>query len=379
MVSGADGALASSRNILGVLLVLALVSNLLNHGGGVWEFLNALALVALAAVSFYANTRKDWEQLQSARKAAAPAIVPDCTVAFLGLGTMGSRMALNLGKHEGVTLHVWNRSEAATAALEAKLHHDDSSVRGFDSPAEAAAGCDIVFLCLPTTKVVAEVCDSVGSGFKQGAIVVDCTSGEPEGSRVVAKALEALGIGYVDAPVSGGPTGAANATLTMMVGAKDESTFASVKPLLDVVGKRIVHVGPVGSGHAVKAVNNSLMASSLLASTEGLCALAAAGIKPETALSIINSSSGRNLATQERIPKYVLTRKFDFGFALGLLRKDNGIAVGMLDSSLKGGYIEMGFRLLSDAVDKFGPDVDFTNAARLFEQKAGVELNCDTH
>lgn len=313
-------------------------------------------------------------------------VPPGTRCAFLGLGTMGAHMAANLCAAPNVTLSVWNRDEAV-----AQRHAEQHGSRACATVEEATRGADFVFVCLPTTAVVADVAKRIARGPKgkreKPVLVVDCTSGDPEESRVLAATLlgdkdgkgdkggAEAGLVYVDAPVSGGPKGAEAGSLTVMVGAPDEEAFARVEPLLHVVGSSVVHVGPVGCGHAVKAVNNALNATALLMSAEGLLALAKFGVPPQVALSVINASSGRNLQTQERIPAEVLNGKFGFGFALGLMSKDNNIAEALLKSqSIPEGYLARSAALLRDACGEFGPDADYTRCVQVLEAQAKCEL-----
>ncbi len=385
-------------NVLAIVLIaLALLQSL--YGMTAWDAAWTLLTVGSVACCVYQNvgeatTGRAFRRREqaaataaaaaaTAAAAAAPspaacardlAALPPATVAFLGLGVMGSRMAGVLSSHDSLTVRVWNRSAGAPAEQRRRYPLCISC----ESLEECVRGCEWVMCCLSRTSDVVEVARSVAAAAaaRQGPLrgLVDFTSGEPERSRELAAELRARGLEYIDAPVSGGPTGAQLGTLTVMVGCDSAALFEQVRPLLQVVGRAVVHVGPVGSGHAVKAINNALNATALMMSMEGLVALAKRGVDPARALEAINASSGRNLQTQERIPKFVLSRKFDFGFALGLMAKDQGVAESVLDPSQRGGYISLTAALLREAVAKYGADVDFTNAARIMEDKVGVQL-----
>ena len=214
-------------------------------------------------------------------------------VSFLGLGAIGRPMAVHL-TGSPFELAVWNRTrsraEEFTAAHGARLA---------STPADAARDAEVIVTCLPTSREVKELLDGPDgllATMREGALLVDCTSGDPESSREIARRLAERGIGFVDAPVSGGTSGAEAGTLTVMVGG-DEHAVQRARVVLEAFGKRIVHCGPVGAGHAVKAVNNALLAAQLWATGEGLAALSAAGVDPRIALEVINASSGRSNAS----------------------------------------------------------------------------------
>jgi 3-hydroxyisobutyrate dehydrogenase len=161
---------------------------------------------------------------------------------------------------------------------------------------------------------------------------VDCTSGDPAKSRDLAARLAEFDVTYLDAPVSGGTDGAEAGTLTIMVGG-DAEVLDRVRPALEVLGTTIVHVGPVGAGHAVKAVNNTLLAANLWAAAEGTDRPGRDRRRPDAALQVINGSSGRSYTTERLLPERVLTREFPVTFALGLLAKDAGIGQDVLDDA----------------------------------------------
>jgi 3-hydroxyisobutyrate dehydrogenase len=222
-------------------------------------------------------------------------------VGFIGLGAMGRPMAANLARH--LPTSVWNRT-AAVATDHAATHGTLAVADVLD-----LAVVDVVASCLPTDAEVAAIAAELGPALRPGTVWLDHTSGAPAGSRAVAEALAAFDVGYLDAPVSGGTDGAERGALTVMVGG-DERTLERVGPVLDAVAARVVHVGAVGAGMAVKAVNNALLAASLWAAAEGLVALQAAGVDASRALEVIAASSGRSFATEVLIPDRVVTRSF---------------------------------------------------------------------
>ena len=288
------------------------------------------------------------------------------TAAFLGLGAMGYPMACNLSQ-AGFEVKVWNRT-----ARRAEEHAAACSTEAVKL--EDAAGAEVIFSCLPTSREVAELAKKLLPHLKAGTVWVDCTSGDPETSRQIARELEEAGVAFLDAPVSGGTDGAAAGTLTIMVGG-DEEAFARVKPYLEAMGKKIVHVGPVGAGHALKAVNNTLLAVNLWAAGEGLAALVKQGVDPRVALAVINASSGRSNATENLIPQRVVTRAWPNTFKLGLLAKDVGIGMEVLDGAdLPAPLLRLTHEVYQVAKREIGPEADHAEALKLIERWAGVEI-----
>jgi 3-hydroxyisobutyrate dehydrogenase len=290
--------------------------------------------------------------------------------AFLGLGAIGAPMAAHLAKAGPLT--VWNRT-AARAADFSRAH--GAAVAA--TPRDAAADADVVVTCLPTSREVEALLDGPDgllASLRPGALFLDCTSGDPAASRRIAGRLGERGIGFADAPVSGGTNGAEAGTLAIMVGA-DEATFARARPVLSLMGSRIEHVGPVGSGHALKAVNNALLAVNILAVGEGLAALVKAGVSPRTALDVINVSSGRSFVSETLVPERVLTGTWPRTFRLALLHKDVGIARDLLrETEVEGPLLDLAGELFGRARAALGESADYLEAIRLIESESGVEI-----
>src|SRR6185312_16222160 len=227
-------------------------------------------------------------------------------IAFLGLGAIGAPMAKHLAS-PSFDLAVWNRTPAKAAAFAAA-----NKVRHAKTPADAARGAAIVITCLPTSREVAALLDGPDgllAAMTKGSILVDCTSGDPATSRQIAARLAEKGIGFLDAPVSGGVSGAEAGKLTVMVGG-DAAVLAKAMPALQAFGEKIVHCGPVGAGHAVKAVNQALLAVHVWSLGEGMLALSKAGVSPQIALDVINASSGRSNSSMNLFPQRVIGRAF---------------------------------------------------------------------
>jgi 3-hydroxyisobutyrate dehydrogenase len=290
--------------------------------------------------------------------------------AFLGLGAMGAPMAAHLAKAGPVT--VWNRT-ASRAAEFARAHGARVAV----TPREAAAEADVVITCLPTSREVEALLDGPDgllASLRRGALFLDCTSGDPAASRRLASRFAERGVAFADAPVSGGTNGAEAGTLAIMVGA-DEQTFERARPVLALMGSRIEHVGAVGSGHALKAVNNALLAVNILAVGEGLAALVKAGVSARTALDVINVSSGRSFVSETLVPERVLTGAWPRTFRLALLEKDVGIARALLrETGLNGPLFDLAGELFGRARAALGESADHLEAIRLIESDSGVEI-----
>jgi 3-hydroxyisobutyrate dehydrogenase len=291
-------------------------------------------------------------------------------IGFLGLGAIGRPIAGHLAKaHQ---LRVWNRT-AARATSFAR----ETGAEAVATPAEAARDAEIVFTCLPNSPEVEEVlAGSAGleSGLAPGSVLVDLTSGIPEASRRIAERLLSRRIAWLDAPVSGGVAGAEAATLTIMVGGEGPD-FSRVLPVLERFGKRIVHVGPAGAGHALKAVHNMLIAVNVFALGEGLTTLARAGVAPRTALEVINNANGRSFVSERLIPERVLSGAWPRTFRLALLDKDVAIARDLARAEgIDAPMMDRVSELLQQAHSELGEEADHVEAIRLHEQRAGVEL-----
>jgi 3-hydroxyisobutyrate dehydrogenase len=294
-------------------------------------------------------------------------------LAFLGLGAIGAPMAKHLAQPP-FELAVWNRTaaKARTFAFSA-----GTGVRVAKSAADAARGTDFVLVCLPTSQDVDSLLDGADgllAGVVRGSMVIDCTSGDPMTSRRIAARLAAIGVSYLDAPVSGGTTGAEKGTLTVMCGG-DAALFERAMPVLRAFGEKIVLCGPTGSGCAVKAVNNALLAVHVWAAGEGLAALAKAGVSPAIALDVINASSGMSRATERLFPERVLSRAFPRTFRLALLDKDVGIAAGVArEQKVPSPLLQLTAELFRAAHAMLGEEADHVEAVRVIEQWAGVEI-----
>lgn len=292
-------------------------------------------------------------------------------IAFLGLGAIGRPMAARIAA-AGLPLAVWNRTSDVAAKFAA-----DNGARHALTPADAARDADVVITCLPESRHVYSLLDGADgllAGLKRGSTLVDCTSGDPATSRTIAASLASHGIFFLDAPVSGGVSGAEKGALTVMVGG-DAKVLDGVRPVLANFATKVVHCGDVGAGDTVKAVNQAFLAIHLLAAAEGLATLAKEGVDVKMALEVINASSGRSNSSMNLIPERVLTRAFPRTFKLALLEKDIGIAAGLArDNRVPAPVIQLTADLFRVARGALGEEADHVEIVKMVEQWAGVEI-----
>ncbi|MBC2667875.1 NAD(P)-dependent oxidoreductase [Novosphingobium piscinae] len=282
-------------------------------------------------------------------------------IAFIGLGMMGRPMAERLIAG-GFSVRV-NDADLGLA--------DAFGPAWAGTPAEAAREAEVLITMLPTGGIVREVLLGTGEAalaLPSGAVVIDCSSSEAAGTVALGADLAARGITLVDAPVSGGVPLAREGKLTLMVGGTDDTLLARLGPILGQIGGRIVPVGPLGAGHAAKAINMAIAACTLAATCEGLALGARFGLDPATLLEVINNSTGRSAVGETVIRNHVLPRTYAQGFALALMTKDVGLADGMR------GYLGLHLPLLEathaqwrDALAELGTATDFSEYNRYVE------------
>src|SRR5688572_19937983 len=299
-------------------------------------------------------------------------LAPPMKVAFLGLGAIGRHMAARLAL-AGHDLAVWNR----TAARAASFGVEHKGVTVARTPAEAARGREIVITCVSTSRDVESMLDGpdgLEAGLAAGALLVDCTSGDPGISRRIAARLADRRVGFIDAPVSGGVAGAEKGTLTVMCGG-DPNAIERARPALEAFANKIVRCGGIGAGHAVKAVNQYLLAAHIWSLAEGLALLERSGVASDVALDIINTSSGRSNVSQNLFPERVLTRAFPRTFKLALLDKDVAIAESAArEGDMAAPMLALTARLMKEAHAELGEEADHVEAVRVVESRAGVEI-----
>lgn len=275
-------------------------------------------------------------------------------IGFAGLGALGRPMAARLVAEHDLT--VWNRTASVAQAF-AATH----GVALAATPRGLAEGSEVLFTCLPSSREVVALLDGpdgLEAGLQPGTLVIDCTSGDPERSRRIAERLRERGVALVDAPVSGGVVGAEAGTLTAMVGAEGED-FDRARGVLEVFCGTILHVGPIGAGHALKAVSNAILASNIIAVAEGMTAAVKAGVPAATALEVLNASNARSFASMELVPQRALTRAWPKTFKLALLDKDVKNALAVIDDAgLEARLLRTVSALLSEARAVLGEEAD---------------------
>lgn len=290
-------------------------------------------------------------------------------IGFIGVGRMGGRMARRL-LDAGNALTIYDSSDQAAEVLVAQGAHRA------DSPAAVASAAEIVLASLPAPAVV----EAVALGPKgviegrRARIFIDMSTTGATYAKHIAAGLSTKGIVAVDAPVSGGIAGAERGTLAVMVSCS-EATLATVKPVLDSIG-RVFFVGrQPGQGQTMKLLNNLLSATAMAISSEAVVMGVKAGLDPQQIIDVVNAGSGRNTATQDKIPRCVIPRTFDFGFALGLLSKD--IRLCLQEADALGVPMVVGSavrQMLAIAAASEGAEADMTEIVKPIEKWAGVTV-----
>jgi 3-hydroxyisobutyrate dehydrogenase-like beta-hydroxyacid dehydrogenase len=287
-------------------------------------------------------------------------------IGFIGVGRMGGPMARRL-LEAGYGLTVHDTSEAALAPLIAR------GAQRANSPAQVASAAESVFVSLPTPEVVQAVAAAVTAGNRIKTFVDLSTTG-PRVAAEVGVRLAEHGITAVDSPVSGGVGGAEKGTLAVMVSGPRE-TLERLRPPLEVIGKVFFVGDRPGLAQTMKLVNNLLSVAALAITSEGMVMGVKAGLDPKLMVDVINAGSGRNSATQDKFPKSVIPRTFDFGFATGLSYKD--VKLCLEEAEAMGVPMIVGNavrQLLGITKALHGPESDFTCIVKPVESWAGVEV-----
>lgn len=288
---------------------------------------------------------------------------------FIGLGRMGSHMTSRL-LDAGYTLTVFDTNPQSLEPAAAR----GAAVAA--SPAEVGAAAETVLMCLPMPDVVRSVAIGERGILHGGKVrtVIDLSTTGPTVASAVSRELGSRNITLVDAPVSGGVAGARDGTLAVMVSCP-KATYDAVAPILKTFGRLFYTGEKPGLAQIAKLGNNLLAAAAMVVSSEALAMGVKAGIDPQVMIDIINASSGRNSATQDKFPRSVLPGTFDFGFATGLSYKDVRLCVDEAESlgvpMVAGAAVR---EMLAVTNARFGPQSDFTSIARVVEEWAGVEI-----
>src|SRR6056300_351113 len=290
-------------------------------------------------------------------------------IGFIGLGNMGKPLAERLLKK--YQLYVYDLD---TKNLKYFL---DKGAVACSNPSDLARNTSRIFLCLPTSIVVEKVIygeSGLLETASKGSFIIDMTTGEPEISRKISKALQSKEINFIDAPVSGGPKGANQGNIAIMVrGTKTQ--FSTIKPIMDDISSNIFYAGEVGSGHSIKAGNNLLNLICRMATFEVISMLVKDGVSPETAVNIIQKSSGRNYATEITLPDNIISGKMFQGFSTGLMKKDAGVATKIaIANKVEIPLGKLSQELLKKTIDEFGEDADMSNVALTYEKLTGAKI-----
>jgi len=286
-------------------------------------------------------------------------------VAFVGLGIMGRPMASNLIK-AGHEVAVWNRSSGK----------DVEGARVATSPADAARGAEVVWICVSDTAAVEHVLfgpDGIEQSLTEGMIVADSSTISPSATRKFAERVAAKGVQYVDSPVTGSKTGAEAGTLLFIVGG-EEQAIEKLKPLYAAMGKKIFRMGDTGKGQSAKLAMNLQIALIYEGFAEGLTLAKKLGVEPATLIPLINASMIKSGVVEYKAP-FVLARDFSPNFPLRLMRKDIGLALAAAkEARVKLPGLEIVEEVYDVAVEEGHADLDFAATLMLLEKWAGVEV-----
>ena len=293
-------------------------------------------------------------------------------VGFIGVGVMGSNMAAQLAAH-GYRLALHDRDVAAADRVASRLP-DALSLR---SPRAVAAVSNIVITMLPNGLVVQDVVfgdDGLAAELAEGALLIDCSSAEPWLSRDTAQRLTARGVAMIDAPVSGAELGAREGTLVFMCGGAAEH-LARARPILEAMGRRVFHIGPLGSGHIMKTINNCITAMTFLATTEGLLLGKRCGLDPEAMVDVIDEATAASWISRTQFRQRIFNRRFDDPFKLALMAKDVGIALQLAENeNLPLALSAHGRDLWQQAARQNEASASVSDLVRWLEQTTGITL-----
>jgi 3-hydroxyisobutyrate dehydrogenase len=293
-------------------------------------------------------------------------VTPPERIGFVGLGQMGAPMARNLAR-AGFGLALADANAAAVERLAAELACETP-----ESLVAVGAGCRVVITMLPDGKAVREVVLAMEPA--RHSIVIDMSSSSPVGTRELGRALAERGVALVDAPVSGGVKRAIDGSLSIMAGG-EPATIERVRPVLAAMGRQIFLTGPLGSGHAMKALNNYVSAAGLAAAAEAVLAGSRFGLDPAAMVAILNASTGKNNSTENKFPQFVLSRAFNSGFSLGLMVKDLRTALELAHATGTPAPLgEACVEAWARAEQLLGGQADHTAVVKYWERLAGSEI-----
>jgi 3-hydroxyisobutyrate dehydrogenase len=283
-------------------------------------------------------------------------------IGFVGIGNMGTPMAGHLCA-AGWRVTVYDSDAKRSADFAAK--HGASAA---GTLAELGAASDVVITMLPDGRIVRRVIlgdggDCLAKGLARGATIIDMSSSAPIGTRELGADLQRQGMALLDAPVSGAVKGAVAGKLSIMIGG-DKALAERMDPILAAMGKRF-HVGPLGSGHAAKVLNNMVSAAGMAAAAEAVVVARQFGIAPQTLVDVLNASTGKNNATENKFSQYILNNTFNSGFALGLMVKDLALAVDVAAAcGVSADLSKACLQVWAGAQSELGGNADHTEIAK---------------
>ena len=291
---------------------------------------------------------------------------------FVGLGVMGRPMASHLAA-AGHAITLYDVAPGLAADVAATL----AGAKAARTPAELAAGSDIVVTMVPNGTVVQSLVDGADGllqGLRPGTLLLDTSSSEPWLTEATARRLADAGVAMVDAPVSGAEWGAKAAELVFMCGGA-AADIERVRPLLEVMGKAVFHLGPIGAGHAMKCLNNLITAINFVGITEGLAIGKRYGLDPAAMVDVLDQSTGGSWISRTHIRQRVLSRSFDDPFKLALMLKDVGIATQLARSvDVPAPLSALNQELWRAAAADAAPDASVSELARWIERLAHTEI-----
>ena len=294
------------------------------------------------------------------------------TLGFIGLGVMGRPMVSHLAA-AGHPMVLHDRVAGLAEGIAARL----PGARVAATPAALAAQSEIVVTMVPNGSVVRELIagpDGLLEGMRRGSLLLDTSSSEPWLTEASGRLLADAGIAMVDAPVSGAQWGAEAAELVFMCGGA-AADLERIRPLLDLMGKAVFHLGPLGAGHAMKCLNNLVTAMNLLAVTEGLAIGKRYGLDPAAMVDVLDRSTGMSWVSQTHLRQRVISRSFDDPFKLALMVKDIGIAMQVArDENVPAPLSAVGQELWRAAAIDAAPDASVSELARWVERLTKTEI-----
>jgi 3-hydroxyisobutyrate dehydrogenase len=289
------------------------------------------------------------------------AVVPPAAVAVIGLGNMGTPMASRLVQ-AGFAVTGFDVFEPARQRFSAAGGRIAADV------VDAVKSAEVVITLLPDGKAVRAALDGIESRLKPGCIIMEMSSSDPIGTRSLGESCISAGLEFIDAPISGGVKRATDGSLAIMVGGKD-STIDRVDALLKAMGKSIFRTGALGSGHAMKALNNYVSAAGLIAAVEAIHIGEKFGLNPDLMADIFNASTGRNNTTEVKLKQFIISKAFNAGFPLKLMAKDVRTADDLAHAiGIPSPLADVCAQLWDDASRSLGPTADHTEIGRHIEK-----------